>query len=118
MDDRTTAGLRSKALAALSLLWASCERVSFSESESLDRDRSRLEVLMVSAHQLACPACRRFRRQVHLLDAVLASIRSRREAGDSVSRLFLPPDARERIKAALRDATDRGGPVNSRAPTD
>jgi hypothetical protein len=43
---------------------------------------------------------------------------ARREAGDRLSGLFLPPDARERVKAAFLAAYDRGGPVNSRAPTD
>jgi DNA-directed RNA polymerase specialized sigma24 family protein len=32
--------------------------------------------------------------------------------------IFLPPDARERVKDAFLAANDRGGPVNSRAPTD
>ena len=118
MADRTRPGLREKALGALSWLWASCEKVSLSESESLDRDRSGLERLMVNAHQLACPACRRFRRQVRLLDAALARIRARREAGDRLPGLFLPPDARERIKTALRAANDPGGPVHPGAPTD
>ncbi|HEX3447346.1 MAG TPA: hypothetical protein VHS97_03800 [Isosphaeraceae bacterium] len=118
MANWTRPGLRAGALAALSWLWASCERISLSESDSLDRDLSKFELLMVKAHQLTCPACRRFGRQVRLLDAALAGIRSRREAGDRLSGLFLPPDARERIKAALRAANDSGGPVNSRAPTD
>ncbi len=118
MADRTRPGLREKALAALSWLWASCERVSRSESESLDWDRSKVERLMVNAHQLSCPACRRFRRQVRSLDAVLARIRARREAGDRLPGLFLPPDARERIKTALRAANEPGGPAHPGAPTD
>jgi predicted anti-sigma-YlaC factor YlaD len=118
MSDRTRTGLRETALDALSWLWASCERVALSESESLDRDRSELELLMINAHRLACPACRRFRRQVRSLDAALARIRARREAGDKLSGLFLPPDARRRIKAALRRANDPGGPALPGAPTD
>jgi predicted anti-sigma-YlaC factor YlaD len=118
MAGRTRPGLREKALAALSWLWASCERVSLSESDSLDRDPSEWEFLMVNAHRLACPGCRRFRRQVRSLAAALARIRVRREAGDRLPGLFLPPDARERIKTALRAANDPGGPVHPRAPTD
>ena len=102
----------------MSWLSASCERVSLSESESLDRARSEWELLMVKAHQLACPACRRFRKQVRSLDAALARLRSRREAGDKLSGLFLPPDAREHIKAALRAADDRGGPAHHGASND
>jgi predicted anti-sigma-YlaC factor YlaD len=118
MADRTNPGLREKALGALSWLWASCEKVSLSESESLDRDRSELELLMVKAHQLACPACRRFRRQVRSLAAALARIRARREAGDKFPRLFLPPDVRRRIKATLRGANDPSGPALPGTPTD
>ena len=124
MADRTRPWLREKALATVSWLWASCERVSLSESESLDRNRSELEHLMVNAHRLACPACRRFRRQVRSLAAALARIRARREAGDRLPGLFLPPDARERIKTALRAAIEPGGPdepggpVRPREPTD
>ena len=116
MADRTRHELRKKALAAVSWLSASCDRVSLSESESLDRNRSKWEALMVYLHQLACPACQRFRRQLHSLDAALARIRARREAGDWLPGLFLPPDARERIKTTLRAANDPGDPDDPRAP--
>jgi hypothetical protein len=118
MADRTRIGLREKALGALSWLWASCERVSLSESESLDRDRSEFELLMVNAHHLTCPACRRFRRHVRLLEAALVRIRARREASDKLPGLFLPPDVREQIKTLLRGANDPGGPALPRTPID
>jgi hypothetical protein len=118
MADRTRTGLREEALGALSWLWASCEDVSLSESDSLDRRPSAWERLMVNAHRLSCPGCRRFRRQVRSLDAALARIRVRREAGDRLAGLYLPPDVRRRIKAALRGANDPGGPALPRAPTD
>jgi hypothetical protein len=102
----------------LSWLWASCEKVSLSESDSLDRRLSGWERLMVNVHQFSCPACRRFRRQIRSLDAALARIRARREAGDQLAGLFLPPDIRRRIKAAVRKANDPGGPALPRAPTD
>jgi predicted anti-sigma-YlaC factor YlaD len=118
MSDRTRAGLRETALGALSWLWASCAKVSIYESDSLDQRLSRWERLMVNAHQFSCPACRRFRRQVRSLDAALARIRARREAGDKLAGLFLPPDVRRRIKAALRRANDPSGPAFPGAPTD
>jgi hypothetical protein len=118
MPDRTRRGLREEVLGALSWLWASCEKVSHSESESLDRERPVWECLMVSAHRLACPHCRRFRRQVRPLGAALFRIRARREAGDRLPGLFLPPDVRERVKAALRGANDPGGPGIPRAHID
>jgi hypothetical protein len=102
----------------LSWLWASCEKVSLSESDSLDRRLSRWVRLMVSAHQLSCPACRRFRRQIRRLDAALARIRARREAGGRLSGLFLPPAARRRIKAALRRANDPDHPALPGIPAD
>jgi hypothetical protein len=98
-------------------LWASCERVSISESGSLDRDRPLWELLTVNAHQLYCPGCRRFRRQTRALGAVLGRLRARRESGDKLPGLFLPPDVRERIKAALRNAGDPGGPGLPGAPS-
>ena len=41
MADRTGSGPRGEAFGALSWLWASCEKVSLSESDSLDRRLSR-----------------------------------------------------------------------------
>jgi hypothetical protein len=71
---------------------------------------------MVNSHQLSCPACRRFRRQIHSLDAALARIRVRREAGKRLPGLRLLPDVRRRIKAALRKANDPGTPTLSGIP--
>jgi hypothetical protein len=102
----------------LAWLWASCEKVSLSESDSLDRRLSAWERLMVSAHQFSCPGCRRFRRQVRSLGVALALIRARREADDRLAGLFLPPDVRRRIKAALRSANDPGSPAVPEVPTD
>jgi predicted anti-sigma-YlaC factor YlaD len=118
MADRTRPGFREKALGALSWLWASCEKVSRSESESLDRERSAAESLMVNAHQIACPSCRRFRRQVRLLEAALARIRERGEVGDRLPGLFFPPDVRERIKTELRAAKEPTDSVYPGSPTD
>jgi predicted anti-sigma-YlaC factor YlaD len=118
MPDRTRSGRREKAVGALSWLWASCEKVSFSESKSLDEEQSEWERLMVNAHQRLCPACRRFRKQVRLLDAMLRRIRAWREADDRLPGLFLSSDVRERTKAALRGAKDPGGPVLPRPPID
>jgi hypothetical protein len=120
VTDPTGSGPREVALAALSWLWASCEKVSLSESDSLDRRLSRWERLMVNAHQLSCQACRRFRRQIRSLDAALARIRigARREAGGRLSGLFLPPAARRSIKAALRRANEPGDPNHPGIRTD
>jgi hypothetical protein len=115
--DRTRPGTRGKVLGGLAWLWASCEKISHSESDSLDRRMSGWERLMVNAHQFSCPGCRRFRRQMRSLDAALARLRARREAGDRFAGLFLPPDVRRRIRAALQGANDPDGPPPG-APTD
>jgi hypothetical protein len=77
---------------------------------SLDQDRPLWELLTVNAHQRYCPGCRRFRRQMRSLGGALGRARARRESGDKLPGLFLPPDVRERIKAALRSAGDPDGP--------
>jgi hypothetical protein len=84
---------------------------------SLDQDRPLWERLTVNAHQLCCLGCRRFRRQTRSLASALRRVRARRESGDKLPGLLLPPDVRERIKAALRHARDPGGPGLPRAPS-
>jgi hypothetical protein len=118
MPGRTRPQLRERTIGALSWLWASCQKVSLSESEALERKRSGWECLMVNAHQVSCPACRRFRRQVRFLGAELGRIRAGREAGERLPDLFLPPDVRERIKTSLRRPGNPGGPALPRTPTD
>src|SRR5260370_40826972 len=110
MADRSNPGHASRSHGALSWLWASCERVSMSESDALDRDRSLWERVTVNAHQLYCPGCRQFRKQTRWLGALLSRFRARREAGDKIPGLFLSTHVRERIKAALRSACDPGPP--------
>jgi hypothetical protein len=107
-----------RALNALSGLWASCEAVAASESEAHDRTRSFWERLTVNAHQLYCPPCRRFRRQTRALSEALRRLRVRGEASDRLPGLFLPPEVRKRINAALRKADGLGaspgsGPVEA-----
>jgi hypothetical protein len=117
MVDRSNPGPPSRPGRVLSWLSASCERVSLSESVSLDLDRPLWERLTVNAHQLSCPGCRRFRRQTRSLGVVLGRLRARRESGDKLPGLCLPPDVRERIKAVLRSAGGPGGPGLPRAPS-
>lgn len=118
MHEPTKRWPTGRAIQALSWLWASCERVSRSESESLDRDPPPWERMTAGAHQLYCPGCRRFRRQMRTLSAALRQLRSGREASGKLAGLFLPPDARERIRAVLKAANDRGGPSLPGAPSD
>jgi predicted anti-sigma-YlaC factor YlaD len=89
-----------------------------SESGALDQGRPLWERVMVNAHQLYCPGCRRFRKQMRSLAAALSRLRSGREASDKLPGLFLPPEDRERIKAVMRGASRRNGPGLPRAPSD
>jgi hypothetical protein len=84
---------------------------------SLDQDRPLWEFLTVNAHQLCCPGCRRFRRHARSLGAALGRVRARRESGDKLPGLSLPPDVRERIKAALRSAGEPNGQGLPGAPS-
>jgi hypothetical protein len=101
---RSRSRLRIRAFNGLSWLWASCADVAESESGELDAARSFWERTAVNAHQLGCPGCRRFRAHVRSLAAALFLLRVQREAREKLPGLFLPPDVRERIKAALRRA--------------
>jgi hypothetical protein len=69
-------------------------------SESMDRPLTLFERLVIAAHMLHCPACRRARHQITVMIDGL-----RKAAGLSgFGRLpGLPAEARERIKRALRD---------------
>jgi hypothetical protein len=116
MADRSNPGPLRRFNEALSWLWASCERVTMSESRSHDGGRPLWERLTVNAHQISCPGCRRFRGQTRSLGGVLGRLRARRESGDKLPGLCLPPDVRERIKAALKRARDPGGPALPGSP--
>jgi predicted anti-sigma-YlaC factor YlaD len=118
MTDRSNPGPSSRAREALSWLWASCERVSISESESLDENRPLSEQLAVKAHLLCCPGCRRFRSQRRSLVAVLSRLRARKESRDKLPGVSLPPHVRERIKARSRSAGEPGGSSPSGEPSD
>ncbi|WP_435008231.1 zf-HC2 domain-containing protein [Tundrisphaera lichenicola] len=78
----------------------SCRSAMSTVSESLDRPLSRFERLAIAAHMGHCPACSRARRQFALLVDGL-----RRVSGPRENRPLpgLPPEARERIKRALRE---------------
>src|SRR5579875_1791991 len=88
---------RLKAIARL--LNLTCEDVAALASQELDRELSRGERIALSLHVVYCRACRRYRLQVLLLRDALARLAS---SADGVGPT-LPPEARERIKRALRE---------------
>lgn len=79
----------------------SCKQVTRLVSEGLDRDLPLDRRLAVRLHVLLCGACRAYRRQVILLNALVCRRFSRGSArlpgGPSLSA-----EARERIQASLK----------------
>ncbi len=74
-----------------------CRRATERLSRSLDGPLPAVEKVGMEGHMLLCRHCRRFRKQIVILDALC------REAGDRAAggETELPAAARERIAAAL-----------------
>lgn len=77
-----------------------CKEVSRRISESMDHDISLYQRMLIRMHVLMCRYCARFRRQVLFLRALCRSRRLDESALDT--SVNLPPDARERIRQALK----------------
>jgi predicted anti-sigma-YlaC factor YlaD len=91
----------------LSTIWRllnlPCREISELVSLSLDHEPPRAERLAVTLHLLYCKACRRFRRQVLTLKSAMARLASDASCAELAEIPHLSPDARERIKRALRE---------------
>lgn len=74
-------------------------------SESFDRRLPWRLRAAIGVHQLSCRGCRRYRRQIEALRAALS--RRLHESGDvpSIESAGLPPEVRERMRQAIRDAS-------------
>jgi predicted anti-sigma-YlaC factor YlaD len=79
-----------------------CREVSELVSRSLDHELPRAERLAITLHLLYCKACRRFRRQVLTLKIAMARLASDPSSAELAEIPQLAPQARERIKRALR----------------
>ncbi len=80
-----------------------CREISKLVSESMDRDlpfRTRMQVWM---HLAMCRMCSGFARQMRAVRHALRENPERLAAGEDDQEAKLPPEARERIKAALHD---------------
>ncbi len=84
-----------------------CREISELVSLSFDRELPRTERLAVHLHLLYCKACRRFRRQLQTLKAAMARLSSDPSCARLAEVPELTPDARERIKHALREGDAR-----------
>lgn len=81
-----------------------CKRAAELISLSQDTPLTRRQRLALAIHLLSCSLCRRFRRQMSLLQR---AGRTLSEPGDDAAGL--PAEARERIKRALRGQAPEGG---------
>lgn len=94
-------------LRTLQLLQRPCRDMSGLISASLDRELTRPERVAVRVHTLYCGACRRFRRQVELIRALLAGWIAGLGAGDvdTATGPGLSAETRARIERAIREAS-------------
>ncbi|WP_020473712.1 anti-sigma factor family protein [Zavarzinella formosa] len=74
-----------------------CRRATERLSRSLDVPLPVVEKIGMEGHMLLCGHCRRFRRQIVILDAICKDVGDR-IAGEETA---LPASARQRIVAAL-----------------
>jgi hypothetical protein len=79
----------------------SCKEISELVSDSLDRDLPWYQRLQVRVHLLMCRLCSRFRRHLLLLRQAARQLPLEDAAEPGAS---LSPEARERIKRAIRNA--------------
>lgn len=75
-------------------------------SRRLDDRLGPVRRAVLGLHVLTCVHCRRFGRQVGAVDAAAAELLGRPGFGPPAA---LPADARDRLKAAVRDELEREG---------
>jgi hypothetical protein len=85
------------------LLNLPCSEISELVSLSLDRELPFDKRLAVKSHLLYCKACRRFRGQLLSLRSALAQLSSDATGAELENIPRLTPQARDRIKRALRN---------------
>ena len=83
------------------ILTANCRETSHLVSDSLDRDLRWPERVAVRAHVLICRSCRGFKRQLLFLRDAVNKLEMPPLRGE-FDDVQLSPEARERIRLALR----------------
>lgn len=78
----------------------SCHKAAQLISDGMDRRLSLWERFCLRIHLLLCGACRRYRRQ---LNAIREAMRQEPHAENANVTASLGADARDRIRAALRE---------------
>jgi len=79
-----------------------CKEVSRRVSESMDRRLPVHQRLLIRVHLLMCRYCARFRRQMMIIRELCRSPKLDEDLPDTP--VYMPPDARRRIKQALKAA--------------
>jgi len=90
----------------------SCKEATRLVSEELDRELPLWQRLSLRFHVVMCRGCSRFARQITALNRVVAD-----HYGDGPTAEVsehLPPDAVQRIKSSLRQATPRADDQNGK----
>jgi hypothetical protein len=77
-----------------------CKRMTRSLGESLDREQSWSEKLVMKLHLFTCEACSRYLEQIEFLKTAAQIHATGSDTGDP--RVALSADSKERIKARLR----------------
>ena len=88
--------------AAWRLLNMPCEGMTRVASESLDRDLSLLEAVVLRSHLIYCSACRRYFRQLRFVRSEFRRLTRLVDRAESLPEPRLSDEARERIKCELR----------------
>ena len=84
------------------LLNMHCEGMTRVASESLDRDLSALEAVVLRSHLVYCSECRRYLRQLRFMQSEFRRLARLVYLAESLPRPRLPDEVRERIKGELR----------------
>jgi len=80
-----------------------CKEVSRRVSESMDHRLPLYQRMLIRMHLLMCKYCTRFRRQLLLMREYSRSPQMAEDFLDPT--VVLPPDARERIRQALKSSS-------------
>jgi hypothetical protein len=90
----------------IGFLTVSCDVAAFLVSGSLNGRNASSERFAMSLHVLNCRGCRRFARQMKFHRGAMTRLRKRPQDDDAPHRWLLPLEVRERIKVALKEASN------------
>ncbi len=83
-----------------------CKEVSRRVSKSMDSNPPLYQRMLIRMHLLMCKYCARFRRQVMMLRELCRRHRLHENENFSDPNIKLSPDARKRIRQALKSSSE------------